>query len=70
MDLFENAINGNGKYVRPPRQIAAAICIPELEAERAPAAAEGVDTTGVVDTSILSYDVIEVISITLSCSDC
>ena len=63
MDLFENPINGNNTYVRPPQQNETLIRIPELEAEmEMESVNDGGERSneGEIDMSILSTDVIEV----------
>ena len=56
MDLFENAINGNNKYVRPPPTVIQEVIIPELEADKT----DMNEDSGIVDPSILPSSVIEV----------
>lgn len=55
MDLFENLLNGNAKYCRPPPHILPEIVIPDLE--EAPKVSEDIDD---VDVSILPRNSVEV----------
>ena len=55
MDLFENPLNGNGKYVRPVEDNHHDISIPELEQQDALQ-----DEMEMVDISILPRNSIEV----------
>ena len=55
MDLFENSINGNAKYCRPPPHILPDIVIPELEED--PIVSEDVTD---IDVSILPRNSVEV----------
>ena len=59
MDLFENPLNGNQRYVRPVTAEERDIVIPELEG-REVRDADAVDTSGDLDVSILSNTTIEV----------
>ena len=56
MDLFENPINRNGPYVRPPPNASQEIIIPELEEQPMVVA----EDTEEVDISILPTNAVEV----------
>ena len=59
MDLCENPLNGNQKYVRPVTAEERDVVIPELEG-REERDVEVMDTSGDLDVSILSNTTIEV----------
>ena len=59
MDLFENPVNGNNKYVRPQPDVCQQVVIPELEKTMREEVVDQ-DDEGEINLSILSRDVIEV----------